>query len=82
MRDIPVRKRDLHEPEDDSYIQSLTPGQHMAMVWEITKTAWAMKGEPIREPGRPRHLWPVRKLGLHEAPVASFALVLGPSLNR
>lgn len=30
-------------------VADLTPGERMAMVWQLTKDAWAFKGEPCRE---------------------------------
>lgn len=39
----PVKLRRLHDPEDDSYVLSLTPGQRMEMVWQLTLQAWAFK---------------------------------------
>jgi hypothetical protein len=46
----PVRRIELHEEGDESYLRSLTPAERMAMVWPITLQAWAFKegltGEP------------------------------------
>jgi len=39
----PVQVRRLHDPEDDRYVMSLTPGQRMEMVWQLTLQAWAFK---------------------------------------
>ena len=30
-------------------VADLTPGERMEMVWQLTKDAWAFKGEPYRE---------------------------------
>jgi hypothetical protein len=39
----PVRKGRLHDPDDDSYVLSLTPAQRMEMVWQLSLQAWAFK---------------------------------------
>jgi two-component system NtrC family response regulator len=46
---LPTRKRHLREPEDDSYIRSLTPGTRVEMVWELTRQAWARGGSLAEE---------------------------------
>ena len=30
-------------------VADLTPGERMAMVWQLTQDAWAFKGEPCGE---------------------------------
>lgn len=39
----PTRISRLGEPEDDSYLRSLAPGERMEMVWALTLQAWAFK---------------------------------------
>jgi hypothetical protein len=51
----PVRKRRLHDPEPDD-LRHTTPGERMMMVWPITKTVWAFKGEPVGESRLSRHV--------------------------
>jgi len=43
-----VRKFKLGEEPEDDYSQ-FTPSERVAMVWEITKTAWAFKDPSWRE---------------------------------
>ena len=50
-----VRKRHLHDAEPDD-LSNTSPGERMAMVWPITMTAWAFKGEPVGESRLQRHL--------------------------
>jgi hypothetical protein len=56
-----VVRKSLRDDRPDPYISTLTPGQRMAMVWELTKAAWAFKGQPIRESRLPRHALRVSK---------------------
>jgi hypothetical protein len=51
----PVRLRRLHDPEPDD-LRDRTPGERMMMVWPITVTAWAFKGEPVGESRLSRHI--------------------------
>jgi hypothetical protein len=46
----PIRIRRLHDPEDDEYVRRLTPGERMAMVWQLTLQAWAFKEGLADEP--------------------------------
>ena len=45
----------LGEPETD-VLKSTTPAQRLAMMWQLTVDAWALKGEPIAELRLPRHI--------------------------
>jgi hypothetical protein len=40
---IVTRLRRLTDPEDDPYVDRLTPGERMALVWPLTLPAWAFK---------------------------------------
>ena len=50
----PTRLRRLHDADadraDDDYVRSLTPGQRMEMVWQLTLDAWAFKEGLTVEP--------------------------------
>jgi hypothetical protein len=46
----PTRVRGLHDPEDTSYVMSLTPAERMRMVWQLTLQAWAFKEGLTVEP--------------------------------
>jgi hypothetical protein len=37
---IVTRLRRLGDAEDDAYIDRLTPGERMALVWQLTLQAW------------------------------------------
>ncbi len=52
----PTRIRRLHDPEDTSYVMSLTPSQRMEMVWQLTLQAWAFKEGLSVEPRLRRDL--------------------------
>ena len=44
-----VRKTTLADHSSTNDVASLTPGERMAMAWEITKDAWAFMGKPVDE---------------------------------
>jgi hypothetical protein len=45
-----VRKYKLgEEPEFDEHTLSMTHGQRIDLVWELTKNAWSMKEPGFRE---------------------------------
>jgi hypothetical protein len=46
----PTRKVGLHDPEDESHVRSLSPGERMSMVWQLTLQAWAFKEGLAHEP--------------------------------
>ena len=45
----PVRKFKLGEEDDSDDYSRFTPSERVAMVWEITKDAWAFKDPNWRE---------------------------------
>jgi hypothetical protein len=45
-----TRLRRLTDPEDDPYVDRLTPGERMALVWPLTLQAWAFKEGVTPEP--------------------------------
>lgn len=48
-----VNKTTLHALQSD--IVDATPSERVAMVWELTKTAYAFMGQPIGESRLQRH---------------------------
>jgi hypothetical protein len=52
----PTRISRLGDPEDDSYVRSLTPAERMAMVWPLTLQAWEFKEGFDHEPRLQRHV--------------------------
>lgn len=51
-----VRKTTLVGQRSTNDVASLTPAERMAMVWEITKDAWAFMGKPLDESRLQRHV--------------------------
>jgi hypothetical protein len=45
----PTRKIRLEDEGKDSDVSQLTPSERVAMVWELTKTAWTFKDPSFRE---------------------------------
>ena len=53
----PVRKMKLSEQEDAGDIRAFVkPEDRLAVVWQLSKNAYAFKGEPVAEPGLHRHI--------------------------
>ncbi len=55
VRDILVRKSTLAEQGRDDDLRHLSMEQRMEMVWPLTVSAWAMKGEDIASQRLQRH---------------------------
>jgi hypothetical protein len=51
----PVYKGRLGDPEPNSYAH-LNAEERVAMVWEITRAAWAFMGEPDVDSTLQRHI--------------------------
>ena len=62
-RDIPVRKSTLAEQGQEDDLRDLTPGERIGMVWPLTVSAWAMKGENIAGQRLQRHVECVKRRG-------------------
>jgi hypothetical protein len=45
----PTRKIRLEDEGEHSDVSQLTPGERVAMVWELTRTAWTFKDPTFRE---------------------------------
>lgn len=59
----PTRLTRLHDPEDESYILSLTPEQRVEMVWQLTLDAWGFKEGLLDEPRLRRDIGRVVRRG-------------------
>jgi hypothetical protein len=54
-RQIKVIK--LSEQEDAADVRkNTTPLERMEIAWQLSQNAWALKGEPLAEPGLHRHI--------------------------
>ena len=51
-----VQRRSLRDPEDRSFVLSLTPSERVAMVWTLTCQAWSFAGDFDCESRLPRHV--------------------------
>jgi hypothetical protein len=59
----PTRKARLDDPADVSQVLGLTPGERMALVWQLTLDAWAFKEGLIDEPRLRRDVVHVERRG-------------------
>ncbi|MBK7644226.1 MAG: hypothetical protein IPJ19_14480 [Planctomycetes bacterium] len=59
----PTHKGGLHDPEDESDVRSLSPGERMSMVWQLTLQAWAFKEGLAHEPRLQRDVGRVVRRG-------------------
>ncbi len=50
-----LRVRSLHDDSDNGYVPG-TMAERIEMVWPLTVTAWAFKGEAVGESRLPRHI--------------------------
>jgi hypothetical protein len=55
-REILVRKSTLTQQGTDDDLSHLSSGERMALVWPLTVSAWAMKGEDIASQRLQRHV--------------------------
>jgi hypothetical protein len=51
-----VRISKLQDQDRVNDLQSTTPAQRLAMMWQLTLDAWAFKGEALAELRLPRHI--------------------------
>jgi type III restriction enzyme len=51
----PVRVKHLRDAELEDDLRNRSPGERMTMVWPLTVTAWAFKGESVGESRLQRH---------------------------
>jgi hypothetical protein len=60
-RDILVRKSTLAQQGCENDLNHLSPSERMEMVWPLTISAWAMKGEDIASQRLQRHVECVKR---------------------
>lgn len=53
-KNIQVRKTSLKEEAND--LETTTPAERLAMMWQLAQNAWAFKGETAAQPGLQRHI--------------------------
>ena len=58
-----IRIRKLKETAAGRDYDHLTPEQRLALLWELTKDAWAFMGKPVDESRLPRHVVRVIRRG-------------------
>ena len=56
MREIAVRKKALHEPEQEDDLRGKTPQDWLEMMWPLTLNVWAFKEKLDVEPRLQRHV--------------------------
>ncbi len=62
-RDIPVRKSTLAEQGNEDDYKRYTPGERFALVWPLTISVWAMKGEDVSQQRLQRDVDCVKRRG-------------------
>lgn len=55
-RNVTVRVRRLHDPDEHAEIAAMTPAERIELMWQLAVDAWAFKGEPVGESRLPRHV--------------------------
>ena len=54
---MPVKVMKMSEQEDAGDIRAyVKPEDRLGVVWQLSKLAYAFKGEPVAEPGLYRHI--------------------------
>jgi hypothetical protein len=56
-----VRKKALHEPEQEDDLRGKTPGELLGMMWQLTLNVWAFKEKLDAEPRLQRHVVVLRR---------------------
>jgi hypothetical protein len=46
----------LHDQDNNADLENTTPAERIGMMWQLALDAWAFMGEPVAEPGLPRHI--------------------------
>ena len=62
-REITVRKTTLSEQGEETDLLSLSPGERMGLIEQITIDMWAMMGQDIAQQRLQRHVVSVRRRG-------------------
>jgi hypothetical protein len=55
-RVMATRKSRVEDQGKEDDLIGTTPGDRMGMVWPLTLSAWAFKGERLAESRLPRHI--------------------------
>ncbi len=63
MRNIRVRKRQLHEQAGDYDLKGMPPQALIGMMWQLALNAWAFKERLDAEPRLQRHVVVLKKRG-------------------
>ena len=58
-----IRVRKLSEQGAERDLQHTTPAERIGMMWQLTRDAWAFKGEPVDESSFQRHVVRVIRRG-------------------
>jgi hypothetical protein len=61
MREIVVRKKALHEAEQEDDLRDKSPDELLGMMWQLTLDAWAFKEKLDAEPRLQRHVVVVKR---------------------
>ncbi len=61
MRNTMIRKRPLHQTNEDEDLKDKTPQQLIGMMWQLALNAWAFKENLDAEPRLQRHLVVLKK---------------------
>lgn len=62
-KNIRVIKTTLRDQGKETDLKDTTPSERFAMVWQLTKNAWAFMGEPIDQSGSQRQIERVLRRG-------------------
>jgi len=63
----PVRVYRLGEEPEDDLIETSTPEQRLAMIWELSLDAWTLSGRPFPEYSRAEAPLRVIRTGIRSA---------------
>lgn len=63
MRNIRVRKRQLHEQVVEDDLKGMPPQVLIGMMWQLALNAWAFKEHLDAEPRLQRHVVVLKKRG-------------------
>jgi len=58
-----VRRGLLKERDEAADLLAATPGERLAMMWQLTLDSWAFMGKPLDESRLPRHIVRVLRRG-------------------
>ncbi len=55
-REVTIRIRRLADEGQDNDYANLSATDCIGLMWQLALDAWAFMGEPVAEPGLPRHV--------------------------